>query len=52
MTVPLLTVWGRPLPPEQIKSLHDAVVAGQRSRRGKAAQRAGELAQMILNHLD
>jgi hypothetical protein len=51
MSLPLLTVGGRPLPPEQIKAIHDAVVAGQRFRRGKTAARATELAQMILNHL-
>lgn len=40
MTVPLLTAGGRPLPAEQIKCLHDAIVAGQRWRRGKAADKA------------
>jgi len=51
MSLPLLTVGGRPLPPEQVMAIHDAVVAGQRFRRGKDKARAAELAQMILNHL-
>jgi hypothetical protein len=47
MTVPLLTVGGRPLPPEQVKCLHDAIVAGQRWRRGKAADRAARVSSYL-----
>jgi hypothetical protein len=47
MTVPLLTLAGRPLPPEQIKCLHDAIVAGQRWRRGKAADRAATVSSYL-----
>jgi hypothetical protein len=49
MSLSLVTVGGRALPPDQIKSLHDAIVAGQRFRRGRAAQRAEELAKMLLS---
>ncbi|GIH04112.1 hypothetical protein Rhe02_21790 [Rhizocola hellebori] len=40
MTVPLLTAAGRPLPPQQIQGLHDAIVAGQRWRQKRNAERA------------
>jgi len=51
MSLPLLTIGGRTLPPEQIVAVHNAVVAGQRFRHGKDRARAGELAAMMLNHL-
>jgi hypothetical protein len=47
MTVPLLTLAGRPLPREQIMCLHDAIVAGQRWRRGKAADRAATVSSYL-----
>jgi hypothetical protein len=47
MTLPLLTSGGRPLPPEQIKCLHDAIVAGQRYRRGKNAERAATVSSYL-----
>jgi hypothetical protein len=40
LTVPLLTAAGRPLPPNQIKDLHDAILEGQRWRQKKNAERA------------
>ncbi len=49
-TVPLLTGGGRPLPPEQIRCLDDAIVSGQRWRRGKNLERAAKVSA-YLQHL-
>jgi MFS family permease len=40
MRVPLVTAAGRPLPPQQIKALHDAIAAGQRWRQKRHSERA------------
>lgn len=47
MTIPLLTASGRTLPPEEIKSLHDAIMAGQRWRQKKAADRAATVSSYL-----
>jgi hypothetical protein len=47
MTVPLLMTGGRPLPPEQIRCLRDAIMAGQRWRRGKNANRAATVSSYL-----
>jgi hypothetical protein len=46
-TVPLLTTGGHSLPPEQLKCLHDAIMAGQRWRRGKNAERAATVSSYL-----
>jgi hypothetical protein len=51
MTVPLLTAGGRPLPPEQIRCVRNAIVAGQRWRRGKGAERAATVSSYLQNLL-
>jgi hypothetical protein len=40
LTVPLLTAAGKPLPPQQIQGLHDAIAAGQRWRQKRHSERA------------
>lgn len=48
-TVPLLTTGGHPLPPDQIKCLDAAIVAGQRWRRGKNLARAANVSSYLRN---